>query len=418
MALINMSRTRFVILGPRTYNWFSRTDVQTVASRTCSQSVNPSIRLLTTCDVSKQCSRNWHALDIAEQKATGAPLKDLAHRDEADFVKMLYWGIIKRERGALARAITLVESTLPRKQEQAKELLSKILEYNKSVLIHKMHGALSFRIGLTGPPGAGKSTFIEVFGKHLTHLGHKVAVLAVDPSSSQTGGSLLGDKTRMPELSADMNAYIRPSPTRGTLGGVTRTTNEVITLCEAAGFDIILVETVGVGQSEFVVADMVDCFCLLIPPAGGDELQGIKKGIVEVADLVIVNKSDGDLIPAARRIQMEYISALKFVRKRSRVWRPQVTRISSVTKEGLEEMWKMMIEYRELVTESGEIFHKREHQYKVWMWNYIHDHVLDNFRSHPAVKEDISGLEESVARGDMTPGMAAEILLNKFIRSD
>ncbi|NXH21663.1 MMAA protein, partial [Bucco capensis] len=179
-------------------------------------------------------------------------------------------------------------------------------------------------LGLSGPPGAGKSTFIECFGKMLTERKYKVSVLAVDPSSSTSGGSLLGDKTRMTELSRDMNAYIRPSPTRGTLGGVTRTTNEAILLCEGGGYNVVLVETVGVGQSEFAVADMVDMFILLLPPAGGDELQGIKRGIIEMADLVAINKADGDLIVPARRIQAEYVSALKLLRKRSKVWRPKV----------------------------------------------------------------------------------------------
>ncbi|NXU87863.1 MMAA protein, partial [Xiphorhynchus elegans] len=186
-------------------------------------------------------------------------------------------------------------------------------------------------LGLSGPPGAGKSTFIECFGKMLTERKHKVSVLAVDPSSSTSGGSLLGDKTRMTELSRDMNAYIRPSPTRGTLGGVTRTTNEAILLCEGGGYDVVLVETVGMClgfpfnyPSEFAVADMVDMFILLLPPAGGDELQGIKRGIIEMADLVAINKADGDLVVAARRIQAEYISAMKLLRKRSKVWRPKV----------------------------------------------------------------------------------------------
>ncbi|NWX01117.1 MMAA protein, partial [Caloenas nicobarica] len=179
-------------------------------------------------------------------------------------------------------------------------------------------------VGLSGPPGAGKSTFIECLGKMLTERKHKVSVLAVDPSSSTSGGSLLGDKTRMTELSRDTSAYIRPSPTRGTLGGVTRTTNEAILLCEGGGYDVVLVETVGVGQSEFAVADMVDMFILLLPPASGDELQGIKRGIIEMADLVAINKADGDLVVPARRIQAEYISAMKLLRKRSKVWRPKV----------------------------------------------------------------------------------------------
>ncbi|XP_048365958.1 methylmalonic aciduria type A protein, mitochondrial isoform X2 [Sphaerodactylus townsendi] len=248
----------------------------------------------------------------------------------------------------------------------------------------------------------------------LTERGHKVSVLAVDPSSSTSGGSLLGDKTRMTELSRDMNAYIRPSPTRGTLGGVTRTTNEVILLCEGGGYDIVLVETVGVGQSEFAVADMVDMFVLLLPPAGGDELQGIKRGIVEMADLVAVTKADGDLVVPARRIQAEYISALKLLRKRSKVWSPKVMRISARTGEGISDMWDKMTEYRELMLASGELITKRQRQQKVWMWNVIQESMLDHFRSHFAVRDQIPLLEEKVVSGILSPGLAADLLLKAF----
>ncbi|XP_042726446.1 methylmalonic aciduria type A protein, mitochondrial [Lagopus leucura] len=268
--------------------------------------------------------------------------------------------------------------------------------------------------GLSGPPGAGKSTFIECFGKMLTERGHKVSVLAVDPSSSTSGGSLLGDKTRMTELSRDMNAYIRPSPTRGTLGGVTRTTNEAILLCEGGGYDVVLVETVGVGQSEFAVADMVDMFILLLPPAGGDELQGIKRGIIEMADLVAVNKADGDLIVPARRIQAEYVSAMKLLRKRSKVWRPKVMRISAKTGEGISDMWDKMTEFRDLMLTSGELIAKRRKQQKVWMWNLIQENMLEHFRSHLAVKDKIPLLEEKVLSGVLSPGLAADLLLKAF----
>ncbi|XP_074651368.1 methylmalonic aciduria type A homolog, mitochondrial-like isoform X2 [Tubulanus polymorphus] len=274
----------------------------------------------------------------------------------------------------------------------------------------------TFRIGLSGPPGAGKSTFIERFGKFLTSQGQKVAVLAVDPSSSTTGGSLLGDKTRMPELSCDMNAYIRPSPTSGNLGGVARSTNEAIVLCEGAGYNYILVETVGVGQSEYAVADMVDMFCLLIPPAGGDELQGIKKGIVEMADVIVINKSDGDLMPAARRIQTEYSSALRLLRLRSKTWRPKVTRISSKTGDGITQLWDIMEDYLEVMTTSGELVHKREKQRTIWMWNQIKDNILHLFQQHPAVRAKYSSLEEKVLSGVITPGFAADVLLKEFSR--
>ncbi|XP_064608688.1 methylmalonic aciduria type A protein, mitochondrial-like [Liolophura sinensis] len=354
----------------------------------------------------KTFSRSASTTDIAQ----------IYKQDES--VQLLYRKLVEGSRAALARCITLVESKHPTKKTQADAILMGVLEYIHSKQSHSTASTLSFRIGLSGPPGAGKSTFIEAFGKFLTDKGHKVAVLAVDPSSSTSGGSLLGDKTRMPQLSVDENAYIRPSPSGGTLGGVTRTTNEAILLFEGAGYDIIIVETMGVGQSEFVVADMVDMFCLLIPPAGGDELQGIKKGIVEVADVVVVNKSDGDLVAAARRIQAEYISALKYMRHRSHTWTPQVTRISSVTKEGIPELWANMIDFREKMTESRELTKKREEQHKIWMWNHIKDNILDLFRSHPSVRRKVPELEYQVAKGVITPGLAADLLMKEFIKED
>ncbi|ELU04383.1 hypothetical protein CAPTEDRAFT_114900 [Capitella teleta] len=329
-------------------------------------------------------------------------------------VQRLFKGIVDGKRASLAESITLAESTHPRKRAQAQVLLEEILEHQRETSRHQLHKFSSFRIGLSGPPGAGKSTFIEAFGKFLTDQGKKVAVLAVDPSSSTTGGSLLGDKTRMPELSRDMNAYIRPSPSAGTLGGVTRCTNDAIVLCEGAGYDVVLVETVGVGQSEFAVADMVDMFVLLIPPAGGDELQGIKKGIVEVADTVVVNKADGDLIPAARRIQAEYISALKFVRSRTQHWKPKVTRISSVTKEGIPELWEMISEFQKTMLQTGQMELKRERQHKVWMWNHIKDAILELFKENPVVKSNIPKLEYLVSKSTITPGYAADVLLQEF----
>ncbi|XP_006023781.3 methylmalonic aciduria type A protein, mitochondrial isoform X2 [Alligator sinensis] len=333
---------------------------------------------------------------------------------EQRLVDKLYSGLIQGHRACLAEAITLVESTHSRKKELAQVLLQKVLSYQREQEQLNKGKPLAFRVGLSGPPGAGKSTFIECFGKMLTERGHTVSVLAVDPSSSTSGGSLLGDKTRMTELSRDANAYIRPSPTRGTLGGVTRTTNEAILLCEGGGYDIILVETVGVGQSEFAVADMVDMFVLLLPPAGGDELQGIKRGIIEMADLVVVTKADGDLVVPARRIQAEYVSALKLLRKRSEVWKPKVMRISAKTGEGISDMWDKMTEFRDLVLMSGELLTKRRKQQKVWMWNLIQENMLDHFRSHLAVKDKIPVLEEKVLSGVLSPGLAADVLLKAF----
>ncbi|XP_051823413.1 methylmalonic aciduria type A protein, mitochondrial isoform X2 [Antechinus flavipes] len=311
---------------------------------------------------------------------------------ERRFVNKLYTGVIQGQRASLAESITLIESTHSRKKELAQVLLQMVLNYHREQEQLNKGKPLAFRVGLSGPPGAGKSTFIEYLGKMLTRNGHKVSVLAVDPSSSTSGGSLLGDKTRMIELSKDMNAYIRPSPTRGTLGGVTRTTNEAILLCEGAGYDIILIETV----------------------AGGDELQGIKRGIIEMADLVAITKSDGDLVVPARRIQAEYVSALKLLRKRSKVWKPKVVRISAKTGEGITEMWDRMKEFRDLRLASHELIARRQQQQKVWMWNLIQESVLERFRNCSAVKDQIPLLEEKVANGDLSPGLAADILLKAF----
>ncbi|XP_067848424.1 methylmalonic aciduria type A protein, mitochondrial isoform X1 [Heptranchias perlo] len=323
-------------------------------------------------------------------------------------------GLLGGQRACLAEAITLVESTHKHKKCLAQLLLQRVLACQRER--ERLNGGrpLAFRVGLSGPPGAGKSTFIEIFGKMLTGKGHKVAVLAVDPSSNTSGGSLLGDKTRMTELSRDMNAYIRPSPTLGTLGGVTRTTNEAIILCEGAGYDLVLVETVGVGQSEFAVADMVDMFILFIPPAGGDELQGIKRGIIEMADLVVITKADGDFLVPARRIQAEYTSALKLLRNRSKSWKPKVMRVSSKNREGISELWEKITEFHNTIFASGELQIKRQKQQKVWMWNLIRENVTEYFCNHPAVGNQIPSLEDKVVSGEITPGLAADILLKAF----
>ncbi|XP_050183308.1 methylmalonic aciduria type A protein, mitochondrial [Myiozetetes cayanensis] len=358
-------------------------------------------------------SSNGLRRELCQQVAPEQQIEGLSDREQR-LVDRLYNGLIQSHRACLAEAITLVESTQSRKKKVAQVLLQKVLSYHREQEKLNQGKPLAFRVGLSGPPGAGKSTFIECFGKMLTERKHKVSVLAVDPSSSTSGGSLLGDKTRMTELSRDMNAYIRPSPTSGTLGGVTRTTNEAILLCEGGGYDVVLVETVGVGQSEFAVADMVDMFILLLPPAGGDELQGIKRGIIEMADLVAINKADGDLVVAARRIQAEYISAMKLLHKRSRVWRPKVMRISAKTGEGISDMWDKMTEFRDLMLTSGELIAKRRKQQKVWMWNLIQENMLEHFRSHLAVKDKIPLLEEKVLSGVLSPGLAADLLLKTF----
>ncbi|XP_071664127.1 methylmalonic aciduria type A protein, mitochondrial isoform X1 [Patagioenas fasciata] len=359
------------------------------------------------------CSSNGLRRELCQQVASDQQTERFSDREQR-LLDRLYTGLIQGHRACLAEAITLVESTESRKKKIAQVLLQKVLSYHREQEKLNQGKPLAFRVGLSGPPGAGKSTFIECLGKMLTERKHKVSVLAVDPSSSTSGGSLLGDKTRMTELSRDTNAYIRPSPTRGTLGGVTRTTNEAILLCEGGGYDVVLVETVGVGQSEFAVADMVDMFVLLLPPAGGDELQGIKRGIIEMADLVAINKADGDLVVPARRIQAEYISAMKLLRKRSKVWRPKVMRISAKTGEGISDMWDKMTEFRDLMLTSGELIAKRRKQQKVWMWNLIQENMLEHFRSHLAVKDKIPLLEEKVVRGVLSPGLAADLLLKAF----
>ncbi|XP_031559531.1 methylmalonic aciduria type A protein, mitochondrial-like [Actinia tenebrosa] len=338
-------------------------------------------------------------------------------RDEDPKVMRLFEGITRGERGSLAQGITMVETLHPEKYKQAQKLLSKIVKYSKSNLKFPSGKKTSFRIGFSGPPGAGKSTFIEVFGKMLTSQGHKVAVLAVDPSSLRTGGSLLGDKTRMTELSRDPDAYIRPSPTSGTLGGVTRSTNEAIVLCEAGGYDIILVETVGVGQSEYAVAHMVDMFVLLIPPAGGDEMQGIKKGIVEMADVVLINKADGDLLIPAQRIQTEYTSALKLLKNKSTIWSPSVIRVSAKTGEGIDKSWEVMQAFFNTMTETGELEKERRKQQVVWMWSHIKEQIIKRFKMNSDVKRKIKTYENLVAEGLMTPGLAADMMLKIFERS-
>jgi LAO/AO transport system kinase len=327
-------------------------------------------------------------------------------------------GIAAGRRACLARGITLVESSHPAKAEQARLLVNRLTSVSRERAEAAGRACLSFRLGLSGPPGAGKSTFTEALGKLLTAAGHRVAVLAVDPSSGTTGGSLLGDKTRMPELTIDPSAFIRPSPARGHLGGVTRTTNEAVILCEAAGYDLVLVETVGVGQSEYLVRDMVDMFCLILPPAGGDELQGIKRGIVEQSDLIIVNKCDGDLVPAARRVAYEYMSALKYMRPRCDLWRPRVKLCSSLPPhQGLGEVWAEMEKYRAALEDAGELGSRRAEQHRRWMWSYVEERLVRLAREE-AGRGGGAGyrlLEDQVAMGALCPGAAADTVIQRFL---
>ncbi len=310
-------------------------------------------------------------------------------------------GVLNCDRALLAQAITLIESLNDDHRATADAVLNELLIQNQD----------SIRIGITGVPGVGKSTFIESFGKQLTSLDHKVAVLAVDPTSSRTGGSILGDKTRMQELSRDKNAFIRPSPTSGTLGGVTRVTRETIVLCEAAGFDVILVETVGVGQSEIMVSQMVDFFLALMLPGAGDELQGIKKGILEIADMIAVNKADGEMKNAANRAVMEYQHALDILNPKSANWKPRSLSCSAFTGDGLAAIWETICDYKRLLKDAGEWQEKRKSQQVEWMWAIIRERILSKIETNEKVQSLVPQLELQVAESKLTPALAAlEIL--------
>ncbi len=305
------------------------------------------------------------------------------------------------ERRALARAITLVESTAAHDRARADDLLALLRPQATSPVV---------RVGISGPPGAGKSTFIEAFGLYLLAQGRKPAVLAVDPSSPVSGGSILGDKTRMEMLARDARAFIRPSPSGGNLGGVARRTREASLLCEAAGFDTILIETVGVGQSETAVAQMVDLFMLLLPPAGGDELQGIKKGIVELADLVAINKSDGDLEAAAGRTASDYTAALHMLRPSNAAWHPPVLRVSSLHGTGIAEIWAAIIAHRAALGGDG-LVAKRTSQAKTTLWREIEDGLAEILTGEPALKNLVESEENKVFQGVKSPYKAAAAIL-------
>ena len=308
------------------------------------------------------------------------------------------------DRRALSKGITLVESALPTHQENASELLEILMPYTGE----------SIRIGVSGAPGVGKSTFIESFGGHVINQGHKVAVLAVDPTSSVSGGSILGDKTRMESLSRENDAYIRPSPAGKTLGGVTRRTRETLLLCEAAGFDVIFVETVGVGQSETAVSEMTDMFLLLIPPGGGDELQGIKRGIMELADPVLVNKSAGDQLAAASRTAADYQVALEFLHNRSLNWKAKVQTMSALTGQDIDQVWQLIIDYRNLLDTAGEISSRRIAQSSSWMWSEISEGLLEELKQSELVMSHIDSIENEVKSGNLPPTVAARKLIKKF----
>jgi LAO/AO transport system kinase len=311
------------------------------------------------------------------------------------------------ERRALARAITLVESSRAEHRAEAELLLESLLP----------HAGGAIRVGLSGAPGVGKSSFIEAFGTHLTGQGHRVAVLTVDPSSSRSGGSILGDKTRMEALARDPNAFIRPSPAGRTLGGVARRTREAMLLVEAAGFDLVLIETVGVGQSEVAVADMVDMFVLLQSPGGGDELQGIKRGIMELADLILVTKADGALEPAAARAAGDYKAALRFLRPRSTHWTPKVILTSVLTGRGIAEAWEAVQEHQRALTAAGALEVQRAAQTRAWMWTEIREGLVAALEADEAVRARLQDIEGRVDAGRLTPAAAAREVLALFRRS-
>jgi LAO/AO transport system kinase len=315
------------------------------------------------------------------------------------------------DRAALARAITVVESTRADHRAQAQQLLMQLMHATGSAGVGGVAGS-AMHIGITGVPGVGKSTTIEALGMYLIGQGHRVAVLAVDPSSTRTGGSILGDKTRMARLAVHPDAYIRPSPTSGTLGGVTKATRETIVLLEAAGFDVILVETVGVGQSEVAVSNMVDTFVFLTLARTGDQLQGIKKGVLELADVVVVNKADGAHITEAKAAARELAAAIRLIYPRETLWRPPVLTMSATEGTGLVELWDTILKHRDTLTAAGEFEARRRAQQVDWTWAMVRDTVLDRVLNHPEVKVSRAEIERQVRDGEITPALAAQRILD------
>ncbi|VDM44675.1 unnamed protein product [Toxocara canis] len=375
---------------------------------------NPSKKAMTMHGVEKRAP--------VEQVIDASQLIDYAklHWDDtvtADdpTVVRLREGILAGQRSALASGITLVESKHPTKRAQGSYLLAELLAAERKRFHEKGPSSLIFRIGISGSPGVGKSSFIEALGNELTkNQGKKVAVLTVDPSSATTGGSVLGDLTRMQELARNPLAFIRQSPTSGSLGGVTRGIHEAIVLCEGAGYDIVIIETVGVGQSEVSVSEMSDMFCLLLSPAHGDELQGVKRGIMEQSDLLIVTKADGELEKKARLTQTEYVSALKYMRPRAEEWHPEVMSASIYKPETIQAVWKTMTRFYENALKTGLLMERRNEQLTTWMWTHVQDEIMAVFKRHPEVLRKAPALERDIRHGKATPGWAAETLLRTF----
>ncbi len=317
-------------------------------------------------------------------------------------------GLLEGNTRYLAKSITLIETTNLSKRENADRLLNSILPYTGK----------SLRIGISGVPGVGKSTFIETFGKFLTSIGKKVAVLAVDPSSKISGGSILGDKTRMQELSKDANAFIRPSPSGESLGGVARKTRESILLCEAAGYDVVIVETVGVGQSEIAVASMVDCFVLLQLPGAGDELQGIKKGIMEISDIILINKAEADNKPKALLAKKQIENALHILKPRADKWQVRVLLVSALKNEGIEAFWKTLRYFETHMKNNGLFFEKRKEQSVDWMYKLLNDEIMRIFKSNENVKKKLPDYIENVKSGKENPASATKKLIAEFFKDN
>jgi LAO/AO transport system kinase len=307
-------------------------------------------------------------------------------------------GVRAGERAVIARAITLVESRRTDHQKAARRLVQELLPSTGKAV----------RVGITGAPGVGKSTTIDALGTFLTAKGNKVAVLAVDPSSARSGGSILADKTRMARLGSDPNAFVRPSPSSGTLGGVAAKTRESMLVCEAAGYDVVLVETIGTGQSETMVADMTDFFLVLMLPGAGDELQGLKKGVVEIADMIAINKADGDNVNRAKAAAGEYRAALHILNPRSPSWSPPVVTYSALSGQGIAELWTSVLDHRERMTETGELEARRREQQVKWMWAMLEDRLFARLRSDPALKAKLPRIEAAVAEGRTSPAVAVD----------
>jgi len=311
-------------------------------------------------------------------------------------------GVLAKNRRIISKTITLIESSLAAHQKMAKTIVDGLLP----------HAGNAVRIGITGVPGVGKSTYIESFGLQLVQQDHWVAVLAVDPSSSKSGGSIMGDKTRMERLSLEPQAFIRPSPSGGTLGGVARRTRETIVVCEAAGFDVIIVETVGVGQSETTVASMVDFFLVLMLAGAGDELQGIKKGVLELADAIAINKADGNNITKAEKAKIEYENALHLLTPSSKIWSPPVLICSAVTMDGIEDIWQTILDHRKKLELAGELDKKRRKQALDWLWALVEEGLRERFYRNPVVEKNLPAIVEAVKKGETAPTAAAQRLLD------